>query len=450
VALLGIDLGTSGLRVLLTDGEGKSLASVERSYASVHPAPGWSEQSPDIWVEKLEEAIAELRERAPEFADLQGIDVAGHMHGAVLLDTDDKVLRPCILWNDTRSHIEATRLDAIPGFWEITGNIVFPASKLAWVRQHEPHIFSRIAKVLLPTAYLNLYLTGEHVADMSDSAGTSWLDVAGRDWSERLLTATELDRSFMPRLVEGSAAAGQLREELAQKWVLTSEVTVAGGAGDNAAAACGIGALNEGEGFVSLGISGGLLVARDACHPAPETALHIFCQTVLERWYQMGVMLAATDSLNWFSKITGQSPAALTGALPDQLQPPSSIRFLPYLSGERTPHNDAQIRGGFTGLATQSERVDLTQATLEGVAFGLRDSFEALKTTGARPERLFVIGGGTASHYWLQLIATVLDIPLLKPKGGEFGAALGAARLAHMAVMGEAPEDVRLALSETQ
>ncbi|WP_460275832.1 xylulokinase [Celeribacter sp. ULVN23_4] len=448
MAFLGIDLGTSGLRVLLTDGEGNILASAERSYASVHPAPGWSEQAPDIWIEKLEEAIAELRARAPEFADLKGIGVAGHMHGAVLLDDDDKVLRPCILWNDTRSHIEAARLDAIPGFREITGNIVFPgftAPKLAWVRQHEPHIFSRIAKVLLPTAYLNLYLTGDHVADMSDSAGTSWLDVAGRDWSERLLAATELDRSFMPRLVEGSAAAGQLREELAQKWGLTSEVTVAGGAGDNAAAACGIGALNEGEGFVSLGTSGVLLVARDACHPAPETALHTFCHAVPDRWYQMGVMLAATDSLNWFSKITGQSPAALTGALPDQLQPPSSIRFLPYLSGERTPHNDAHIRGGFTGLATQSERVDLTQAILEGVAFGLRDSFEALKTTGARAERLFVIGGGTASHYWLQLIATVLDIPLLKPKGGEFGAALGAARLAHMAATGDAPEDVLLA-----
>ena len=217
---------------------------------------------------------------------------------------------------------------------------------------------------------------------------------------------------------------------------------VAGGAGDNAAAACGIGALDEGQGFVSLGTSGVLLAARDGYRPAPETALHTFCHAVPGRWYQMGVMLSATDSLNWLARVTGMRPAALTEPLGETLQPPGPVRFLPYLSGERTPHNDAAIRGSFTGLAAATTRDDLTRAVLEGVAFGLRDSHEALKATDARLAQLTAIGGGTGSRYWLKLIATVLGVPLDLPAGGEFGAALGAARLAITAATGARPEEV--------
>ena len=436
MSFLGIDLGTSGLRALLVSDDGTPIGATERHYQVSHPKSGWSEQDPADWIAALQGAIAELWAEYPEFAGLQGIGVAGHMHGAVLLDAQDRVIRPCILWNDTRSHAEAARLDALPAFRRFSGNIVFPgftAPKLEWVRAHEPENFARIAHVLLPAAYLNLWLTGDHVADMSDSAGTSWLDTGRRDWSAELLAASHMSRDQMPRLIEGSATAGRLRPDLAREWGLNGPVAVAGGAGDNAAAACGIGAMTEGQGFVSLGTSGVLLVARDGYRPAPETAVHTFCHAVPEKWYQMGVMLSATDSLNWLSRITGAKPAELTAGLGEALRAPGPVRFLPYLSGERTPHNDPLIRGSFTGLGSDTSRDDLTRAVLEGVAFGLRDSHEALKATGARTDRLLAIGGGARSHQWLRIIATALDVTLALPSDGEFGAALGAARLGRVA-----------------
>ena len=433
------------MRALLVDAEGAPLGATERHYAATHPKPGWSEQDPADWIAALEGAIAEMRATHPSFADLRGIGVAGHMHGATLLDDRGDVLRPCILWNDTRSHAEAVALDATDGVRALSGNIVFPgftAPKLTWVANNEPDHFRATAKVLLPAAYLNYYLTGDYVADMSDSAGTSWLDVGARAWSDHLLDAGGMRRDQMPRLVEGSDAAGMLRKDLAQKWGLTQAVTVAGGAGDNAAAACGIGALDEGQGFVSLGSSGVLLAARDGYRPAPETAVHTFCHAMPGRWYQMGVMLSATDSLNWFGRIVDQKPSDLTAALGDRLQAPSKVRFLPYLSGERTPHNDAEIRGGFTGLSAETTRDDLARAVLEGVAYGLRDSFDALAATDAKMEKIIAIGGGSASRYWVQLISTVLGVPLQLPVSGELGAALGAARLGMIAAEGGAPERV--------
>ncbi|RJL04866.1 xylulokinase [Paracoccus siganidrum] len=453
MSFLGIDLGTSGLRALLVDGEGRPLGATERHYPLCHPHSGWSEQDPADWIAALEGAVAELRDRHPEFAALRGIGVAGHMHGATLLDAEDRVIRPCILWNDTRSHAEAARLDAIADFRALSGNIVFPgftAPKLEWLRAHEPENHARIARVLLPAAYLNLWLTGDHVADMSDSAGTSWLDTGRRDWSDRLLGAGHMRRDQMPRLVEGSEPAGHLRAQLARDWGLAQPVVVAGGAGDNAAAACGIGAMEEGQGFVSLGTSGVLLAARDGYRPAPETALHTFCHAVPGKWYQMGVMLSATDSLNWLSRIAGATPAQLTAGLGDSLRAPGPVRFLPYLSGERTPHNDPVIRGSFTGLASETTRDDLTRAVLEGVAFGLRDSHEALKATGARTDRLMAIGGGARSRYWLRAIATALDVTLTLPSDGEFGAALGAARLGMVAAGAGSVEQVMTAPDVTE
>lgn len=448
MSFLGIDLGTSGLRALLIDETGTPIGSVERAYSVSNPHPGWSEQDPADWIAALETAVAELRSQFPAFGDLRGIGVAGHMHGATLMDASGKVLRPCILWNDVRSEKEAARLDGMDGVRELSGNIVFPgftAPKLAWVREHEPDIFGKIDKVLLPAAFLNHYLTGDYVADMSDSAGTSWLDVGKRGWSEHLLDAGQMRLDQMPRLVEGSERAGTLRPELSSKWGLGKDVAVAGGAGDNAAAACGIGALGEGAGFVSLGTSGVILVARNSYVAAPDAAVHTFCHAVPDRWYQMGVMLSATDSLNWFARITGKRPADLTKALGENIRPPAAVRFLPYLSGERTPHNDSQIRGGFTGLSTATSTEDLTRAVLEGVSFALRDSFEALGSTGVAIESLMAIGGGSASTYWLKLIATTLDVPLLLPSGREFGAALGAARLGLLAATGSTVSDVLIA-----
>lgn len=445
MSFLGIDLGTSGLRALLVDEDGSSIGSAERAYSSQHNQPGWSEQDPADWISALEAAVEDLRSTHTAFADLKGVGVAGHMHGATLLDDRDQVIRPCILWNDTRSDKEARALDETDQVRALTGNIVFPgftAPKLLWLKRREPEAFARVAKVLLPAAFLNLYLTGAYIADMSDSAGTSWLDVGKRAWSDHLLAAGSMRRDQMPEIIEGCEAAGALRPELAARWGVGSNVVVAGGAGDNAAAACGIGALNDGDGFLSLGTSGVLLAARNGYHPDPASALHTFCHAVPGRWYQMGVMLSATGSLNWLGQITGKSPAELTGALGPELQAPGRVQFLPYLSGERTPHNDANVRGSFTGLGMETTQADLTRAVLEGVAFALRDSYEALVKTGARIDRLIPIGGGAKSRYWLELIASVLDVTLQIPNDGEFGAALGAARLAQLAATDENPEAI--------
>ncbi|UWR85773.1 xylulokinase [Phaeobacter inhibens] len=441
---LGIDLGTSGLRALMTDAAGKPVASAEAQYDVETPHPGWSEQDPGDWITALDQAMAQLQ-GSPGYSDICGIAVAGHMHGAVFLDGSDQVLRPCILWNDTRSAAEAAELDATAKVRDLSGNIVFPgftAPKLLWVQRHEPEIFANTAKVLLPAAYLNLHLTGRHVADMSDSAGTSWLDVGARDWSEQLLQAGHMRRDQMPDLVEGSAAAGTLRPELAVRWGFGTDVTVAGGAGDNAAAACGTGVMAPGQGFVSLGTSGVVLTARDGFRPDPETAVHTFCHAIPDRWYQMGVMLSATDCMNWLGRITGQSPADLTAGLGEELQPPGPVTFMPYLSGERTPHNSASLRGGFQGLSIATTAEDLARAVMEGVCYGLRDCLEALRKTGAEIDSCLVIGGGSKSAYWVKLLATILNLPLQLPKDGEFGAALGAARLARLAVTGDDPAEV--------
>jgi len=445
---LGLDLGTSGLRGLLVDADQQVIGAAEASYATAHPHPGWSEQNPEDWIEACIQVIDQLRrDHARAFAALRGIGISGQMHGAVCLGADDKVLRPAILWNDTRSHKEAAVLDANPKVRELSGNIVFPgftAPKLLWMEHHEPNIFSRVSKVLLPKDYLNFWLTGRHISEMSDAAGTSWLDTGKRKWSDLLLSAGHMRRDQMPDLIEGSEVAGELRAKLASDWGITGVKTV-GGAGDNAAAACGTGAMTEGAGFVSLGTSGVLLAARDSYAPDAASAVHSFCHAVPGQWYQMGVILAATDSLNWLAKLTGQSAEALALNLGKQINGPGQAMFLPYLSGERTPHNDSDIRGAFTGLDIAQGPAALTQAVMEGVAFAFRDSLRALQSTGASLNQVLAIGGGAQSAYWVELIATVLNLPLSLPAKGEFGAALGAARLAMCGTTGASPVEVMTA-----
>ncbi len=443
---LGLDLGTSGLRASLIDDAGQILASAEATYAVSHLHPGWSEQNPDDWIAACADTISSLRQtHGTQFAALKGIGLSGQMHGATVIGADDRPLRPCILWNDTRAHAEAAMLDAAPDVRRLSGNIVFPgftAPKLLWLKTHEPQVFAATAKVLLPKDYLRLWLTGAHVSDMSDAAGTAWLDVGARAWSDTLLDAGQMRRDQMPDLVEGCASSGQLRPALAAEWGVSPDVIVVGGGGDNAAAACGVGTLNEGDGFISLGTSGVLLAAKNSFAPAPETAVHSFCHAIPNTWYQMGVILAATDGLNWLSKMTGQSPADMAAALPDQIDGPAAVRFLPYLSGERTPHNDSAIRGSFTGLDIGTERTDLTRAVMEGVSFALRDSLEALKSTGTDLRRVLAIGGGAQSAFWVETLATLLNLPVDLPEQGDFGAALGAARLAMVGVTGAAPSDI--------
>jgi len=420
---VGLDIGTSGVRGILIDHTGRVLAEADAPLDTQHPHPGWSEQEPDSWIAACDQVLHGLR--APNqaaFEDVKGIGLSGHMHGATLVDADGHVLRPCILWNDTRSAAEAAALDANPVMRTVSANIVFPgftAPKLAWVARHEPDVFSKVDTVLLPKDYVRLWLTGEKVSDMSDSAGTSWLDVGGRAWSDDALGASGMRRNQMPDLVEGSVPGGMLRDRLKTDWGLKGPVVVAGGAADNAAAACGIGCLNEGSGFVSLGTSGVLLAARDGFAPAAETAVHTFCHAVPDRWYQMGVILSATDSLNWLARNTGEQPEALSNALPDKIDGPSATMFLPYLSGERTPHNDTTIRGAFLGLDIATDQTALTRAVMEGVGFALRDSHAALAQTGADLKSVFAVGGGARSRFWLETLATLLDLPLSVPAAGS-------------------------------
>ncbi len=440
---LGIDLGTSSVKVLLIDAQQRVIGSATAPLDVSRPHAGWSEQDPASWIAATAAALAGLKAKhQAELAAVEGIGLSGHMHGATLLDAGDRVLRPCILWNDTRSHAEAAALDANPLFRQVSGNIVFPgftAPKLVWVKNNEPEIFARVAKVLLPKDFLRLWLSGEYISDMSDSAGTAWLDVGARRWSDELLAFTELSTAHMPALAEGSAVAGRLRADLASKWGLAAGIPIAGGGGDNAASACGMGTVRPGQAFVSLGTSGVIFAANGSYLPNPQSAVHTFCHALPDTWHQMGVILSATDSLNWLCGITGKDAGALTDELGETLKAPTGLTFLPYLSGERTPHNDAAIRGAFAGIGHEADRAALTQAVVEGVAFAFRDCLEALRAAGTELGRVTAIGGGSRSRYWLRTIATALQLPVEIPADGDFGAAFGAARLGLIAASGADP-----------
>jgi xylulokinase len=448
---LGIDLGTSEVKVVLLQNNHKILTTATHRIPQTRPHPHWSEQDPEDWWSATCAAVQALRAQAPEaFAELTAIGLSGQMHGATLLDAADRVLRPAILWNDTRASAECAELTACcPRLSLIAGNLAMPgftAPKLAWVARHEPELFARVASVLLPKDYLRLRLTGDKVSDMSDASGTLWLDVAGRDWSDELLAATGLARAHMPRLVEGSAPSGTLLPSVARAWGLPASVIVAGGGGDNAASAIGIGATTPGDGFLSLGTSGVLFVVTDRFRPNPASSVHAFCHALPGRWHQMSVMLSAASCLAWVTRLLGARDEAALLALVQSSSPAHLARapiFLPYLSGERTPHNDAQAQGAFFGLNHDTDPAQLTWSVLEGVAFGLLDGLNALKDAGTEVGRLTLLGGGSRSPEWAQLIASCLDTEIVTVAGSETGGALGAARLGWLAAGGREPEVCR-------
>ena len=444
---LGVDVGTSGVKAILMDASGSILGDATAPMDVSRPQPGWSEQNPAHWWEATLGALDALSKSHPgEMANVRGLGLSGHMHGATLLDKDDNVLRPAILWNDGRSGAECAEIEqACPRSRAIAGNIAMPgftAPKIQWVKNHEPAIYEKIAKVLLPKDYVRLLLTGEYVSDMSDAAGTLWLDVAGRDWSDDLLAATGLNRSHMPQLVEGSAPSGKLKPQLCARWGINGPVIVAGGGGDNAASACGIGAIRPGEGFVSLGTSGVLFVSNDRFRPNTEGAVHAFCHAIPDTWHQMGVILSATDSLNWLANLTGQNAAQLATSVENGFSGPGEEIFLPYLSGERTPHNNANARGSFSGLSHVSNPERMAQAVMEGIAFAFRDSQRVLADAGTSIDRLIAVGGGSNSPLWLKMIATNLDMEIHVPHDGDFGGAFGAARLGLCAAEGADPTTI--------
>ena len=437
---VGVDIGTTSVKSVLMGEDGTLHASASFPVPLSRPRAGWSEQDPEDWWAAVCGTLDALAAAEPKLmAAVAGIGLSGHMHGATVLGADDAVLRPAILWNDGRAAAECAEIErACPEARAITGNIVMPgftAPKLVWMRRHEPELFARIRKVLLPKDYVRLRLTGDHASDMSDAAGTCWLDVGARSWSDPLLAATGLDRSQMPELFEGTAATGKLRDPLRARFGMDRAPVVAGGAGDNAASACGIGAVTPGSAFLSLGTSGVLFVSNARFSPNTAGAVHTFCHALPDTWHQMGVILSATDSLNWFARLVDTPAPELTAALGPGVARPSPAMFMPYLSGERTPHNDAGARGGFLGLDQTTSRQDLTQAVLEGVAFAFRDCLRVLGEAGTEVARAFAVGGGANSPVWLGIMASVLGRPLDVSATADVGAAYGAARLGQAAAI---------------
>jgi xylulokinase len=435
---LGLDLGTSELKALVMGADGAVLATAHAPLTWRQPQPGWAEQDAADWWQATVAACAQLKATAPQaLAAVRAIGLSGQMHGATLLDAQQQVLRPCILWNDTRSAAQCEALTRdCPRLHQIAGNLAMPgftAPKLAWVREHEPEVFKRVATVLLPKDWLRLRLTGKKVSEMSDAAGTLWLDVAKRDWSDALLAATGLTRAHMPSLIEGPQVSGQLTADAARELGLMSGIPVVGGAGDNAASAIGIGAVKPGDSFVSLGTSGVLFSVTDQHRPNVGEAVHAFCHALPGVWHQMAVMLSAASSLTWVTRATGHANegellvkvASLSAAERD-----TAPIFLPYLSGERTPHNDATASGVFLGLRNAHEAAHLAYAVIEGVSFGLRDGLDAMRRAGSNISEVQLVGGGSRSTLWAQLLADVLQVRVLIGEASSVGGALGAARLA--------------------
>ncbi|MGF7177294.1 xylulokinase [Azospirillum doebereinerae] len=444
---LGIDIGTSSVKAVLTDADGLVVATASRACTVSHPHPLWSEQEPEDWVAVAVASVDELAEKLPDaVAAVAGIGFSGQMHGAVLLGQDGRVLRPAILWNDGRSHRQCAAMEAaLPALRVISGNIAMPgftAPKLLWVAEEEPEVFAAVAKVLLPKAYVRWRLTGAMVEEMSDASGTLWLDVARRDWSDELLAVTRLTRAHMPDLAEGSAPVARLSAGFTRRWGMKAPPVVAGGAGDCAASAIGLGAIAAGDGFLSLGTSGVVWRTTDRFLPNPALAVHAFCHALPGVWHQMGVMLSSAASLAWAASVFGRPEAELLAPLGDAVDGPSPVAFLPYLSGERTPHNDATVRGVFAGLSPESGRDAMVQAVLEGVAFAARDNLLALGEGAGAPTELDLAGGGSRSRLWARVCADVLGVTVHRIEDGEVGAGLGAARLGRMAATGEDPAAV--------
>ena len=404
--LIGHDVGTSGVKAVAISHDGRVLASAEEGYALSTPRPGWAEQDPEDWWNAAQACL----ERLPDGP----VGLSGQMHGLVVLDADGRVLRPAILWNDQRTAAECAEIEARIGLErlvELTGNRAltgFTAPKLLWLRSHEPDTYARISNVLLPKDYVRFRLTGERLIDAADASGTLLFDVAHRRWSDEVLDALELPAEWLPAAYESTEIAG---------------------AGDQAAAALGVGIASPGPVSVVLGTSGVVFAALESYAADPEARVHVFCHAVPETWHAMGVMLSAAGSAAWVRRALGLDFETLDAEAAGWEPGTEGLLFAPYLAGERTPHADPDARGAFTGLSLRHDRGALWRATLEGVAYGLRDSLELLRGLGVRAEVGRVSGGGARSGLWLQIVAAVLGLPLELTESEE-GSAYGAALLA--------------------
>lgn len=435
---IGIDLGTSAMKLLLVNETGEIVKSASRDYPLLFPKPGWSEQEPERWWDALVSGMKELL-CGIDASQIDGIGVGGQMHGLVALDENDRVIRPAILWNDGRTAEETDWLNTEIGRGKLsayTGNIAFAgftAPKLLWMQKHEPEHFARIDKIMLPKDYLNYRLTGVHACDYSDASGMLLLDVKNRRWSEKMLEICGVEERQLPKLFESSDVIGTLLPEAAKRLGLSESVRVVAGAGDNAAAAVGTGTVSDGACNISLGTSGTIFISSDRFGVDPNNALHAFAHAN-GAYHLMGCILSAASCNKWFCEQILQTAdyAAEQAGIAERLGD-GRVFFLPYLMGERSPINDVNARGAFIGLSMDTTRDELVQAVLEGVAFAIRDCFEVAKSIGVRIERSKLCGGGAKSPVWQAILANVLNIPLELPQT-EQGPGYGAAMLAMVGV----------------
>ncbi len=516
---LGIDLGTSSVKVVVMDETFATLASSSSDFTVSNPQPLWSEQDPAQWWQGTCVAMAELKAKHPQLlAQVKAMGLSGQQHGAVLLDKNNQVLRPAILWNDGRSMAECAELEQrVPNIRQLVGARIVPgftAPKLLWVAKHEPDIFKQVTKVLLPKDYLRLLINGEFASDMSDASGTCWLNVAKREWSEELLSACDLNLTHMPTVYEGSDSTGTVLPAVAREWGIPATTIVAGGAGDNAAGAISVNVTEAGQGLLSLGTSGVYFIADDEYRANPDQGVHTFAHCLPNRWHQMNCHLSAASCLSWAAELVGESVGDLIAKAEKKfgmddastkipLGPPFSkgevskfppltkgevsksppfakgevsrspplskgevskfppltkgevsksppfakggrgdLLFLPYLTGERSPHNNPYARGALIGLTPNTDSADMMQAVLEGVALNFAEGQAALYQAGVKINAVSVVGGGARSLYWGKILASALQRELTYRKDREVGAALGAARLAWLAVNGGDPAKV--------
>ncbi len=436
---IGIDLGTSSVKMILIDNYQKIIASTNSSLSVQSPKDGYYEQNPQEWINSTMECFDSLKLQKPnEFSETISIGISGHMHGATLIDKNGEVIRPCILWNDTRSHEECSEFENQRfDVRSISGNITMPgftAPKINWIKKFERDNFNKIFKVLLPKDYLRFYLTGEYFSEMSDASGTLWLDIKKRKWSEKLLSCSFLEEKHMPNLVEGNEEAGILKNKLKEKLNFKYNVTVVGGAGDNAAAAAGMGIIEQSQSFISLGTSGVFFTPTQNFLSNTGDAVHSFCHCLPNKWHLMSVMLSASNCLDWICSITNTSISETLINVEKYFSNTNDLLnssfFLPYLSGERTPHNDPYIRGSFHSMKTTTNSTNLQYAVIEGVSFGILDGINSILKVNHNFEKIFMVGGGSKSKFWIELLASLLNRKLSVCDQSEFGAALGVARLA--------------------
>lgn len=443
---LGIDIGTTGARAVLADEEGKLVASAVSEYPMFVPKPGWTEQDPEDWWRATREAVGKaLKEAGIRGSDVAAVGFTGQMHGLVTLDKEGKVLRRCIMWNDQRTARQCEEIERIVGrerSVELTCNPVltgFTAPKLLWVKEEEPQVFERIAHILLPKDYARFRLTGEYVMDVADASGTSMFEVKRREWAWEIVDTLGFDRSWFPPTAESPEVVAKVSKIGAEETGLVEGTPVVAGAGDQASGGVGAGVVEEGIVSVNLGTSGVVFAHLGEPRVDPGLRTHTFCHAVPGKWHVMGVMLAAGGSLRWFrdalcgeerlvAKHTGRDPYEFIDEGAASTPPGSEgLLFLPYLSGERTPHADPYARGVFFGLSLRHTKSHLARAVLEGVAFGLRDSLEILKRMGLEFKEIRFTGGGSKSNLWRQVLADVFNFPVTRiniEEGTAFGAAL--------------------------